>query len=302
MSSTGKETTSSKRKDDFPQPAEATDRFVTVDGVRLHLFDYGGGPAVGDDTRPVLLCVHGSAANAHWFDYVATDLRADYRLLSLDQRGHGDSAWAADADYSYPRYALDLAGLVEQLGYDDLVLVGHSMGGMVSLAYAATRPAQIGKLVIVDTTMKMSPQRVSMLRGVGDRPGRSYDSQAGYVANYRLRPASAIEHPELVQHLAETGCRQFDDGQWRNKFDRNVYATRVRIDGMPFWDEIQIPALYIKGGVSDRMNDEIEAEIRERCAHIEFSEVPAANHHVTLDNPSGFNRALRQFLDKEPTS
>lgn len=66
----------------FPPPAEATSRHVTVDGVRLHLRDYGGEPE-GGETRPVLLCVHGSAANAHWFDYVATGLRGDHRVLSL---------------------------------------------------------------------------------------------------------------------------------------------------------------------------------------------------------------------------
>jgi pimeloyl-ACP methyl ester carboxylesterase len=289
----------------FPQPAPATSRFVTVDGVRLHLLDYGSDPGAdrdSGDARPVLLCVHGSAANAHWFDFVATDLRADYRVLSLDQRGHGDSAWAADADYSYARYALDLAAVVEELGCDDITLVGHSMGGMVSLSYAATAPARVGKLVIVDSTMKLSAERVSMLRGVGDRPGRSYDSRAAYVENYRLRPAGATEMPDTVRHLAATGCRQFDDGQWRNKFDRKVYATRVGIEGLSYWDDIKIPSLYIKGALSDRMNDEVAAEIQARCPQLEFAEVPAANHHVTLDNPLGFNLALRHFLSKESTT
>jgi pimeloyl-ACP methyl ester carboxylesterase len=302
MSSHATEKNSIQEKGEFPQPAEATDRFVTVNGLRLHLLDYGaeptrGDPLVGNDGRPVLLCVHGSAATAHWFDYVATDLCRDYRVLSLDQRGHGDSEWANDADYTYARYGLDLAGLVEQLGYDNVVLVGHSMGGMVSLGYAATKPAKIGKLVIVDTTMKMTDERVSMMRGVGSRPGRSYPSQDDFVANYRLRPASAIEHPPFLRHIAETGCRRFEDGQWRNKFDRNVYAKRVVIEGIDFWQDIGIPALYIKGGLSDRMNDALEAEIQKRCPHIEFAEVPNATHHVTLDNPNGFNIALRQFLN-----
>ena len=280
----------------FPPPAEATERYVTVDAVRLHLLDYGGEPA-GGETRPVLLCVHGSAANAHWFDYVAAGLRADYRVLSLDQRGHGDSAWALDADYSYERYALDLAGVVEQLAYDDVVLVGHSMGGMVSLKYAATGPSQISKLVVVDTTMTLSPDRVSMLRGIGDRPGRSYATEAEFVSNYRLRPAGVAENPQMLRHLAQTGCRVFDDGRWRPKFDRKVYATRVGIEGLPYWSQVRVPALYVKGAVSDRMTDDVAEQMSLLCPDVQFGEVPAANHHVTLDNPTGFNTVLRRFLE-----
>ena len=280
---------------DIPQPAPARSCFVDIDGVRLHYLDYGVAQH-GGATRPTLLCVHGSAANAHWFDYVASGLRADYRLLSLDQRGHGDSTWAADADYSYARYALDLAAVIEHIGADDLVLVGHSMGGMVSLACAATAPPRVAKLVIVDSTMKLTAERVLAMRGIGERAGRSYDSQQAYVDNYRLRPAGARDVPSIIRHLAASGCREFDDGQWRNKFDRMVYASRVGIEGMPFWDKIKIPSLYIKGGLSDRLNDAIAAQIRARCAQIEFAEVPLANHHVTLDNPAGFNVALRQFL------
>lgn len=266
-------------------------------GVRLHYLDYGG-EDTGGVARPTLLCIHGSAANAHWFDFVATDLRADFRVLSLDQRGHGDSEWAADADYTYARYALDLAAVVAALGIDDIVLVGHSMGGMVALAYAATAPWRVGKLVVVDTTMKLSAERVSMLRGIGDRPGRSYASRAAYVENYRLRPAGANEVPGTVRHMAETGCRQFDDGQWRNKFDRKVYASRVGIEGLPYWEQINIPSLYIKGELSDRMNPQIAADMYARCPQLQFGEIPAANHHVTLDNSSGFNAVLRQFLDR----
>jgi pimeloyl-ACP methyl ester carboxylesterase len=268
---------------------------VDVGGVRLHYLDYGG-EEPGGVARPTLLCIHGSAANAHWFDFVATDLRADFRVLSLDQRGHGDSEWAADADYTYARYALDLAAVVALLGIDDIALVGHSMGGMVALAYAATAPRRVGKLVVVDTTMKLSAERVSMLRGIGDRPGRSYASRAAYVENYRLRPAGAREVPDTVRHLAETGCRQFDDRQWRNKFDRKVYANRVGIEGLPYWEQIHIPSLYVAGELSDRMNPRIAAQMLARCPQLQLSAVPAANHHVTLDNPLGFNAALRQFL------
>ena len=278
-------------------PAPAISRYVDIDNLRLHYLDYSIESLTPAPTKTVL-CIHGSAANAHWFDYIARDLGKDYRVLSLDQRGHGDSEWAKDADYSYERYARDLAAVIESLDCDELILVGHSMGGMVALMCAAQTPVGIDKLVIVDTTMKLSPERVSLLRGIGDRPGRSYSSRADYVANYRLRPAGAKEVPDTVKHLAETGCRQFEDGQWRNKFDRKVYASRVGIEGMAYWDQIKIPALYISGQLSDRMDSETVEQIRSHCAQVEFAEVAAANHHVTLDNPQGFTAALTHYLDQ----
>ena len=218
-------------------------------------------------------------------------------MLALDQRGHGDSAWVDPPAYSYHDYAADIDKVAAKLDLRDFVLVGHSMGGMVSLVYAATYPGRLKKLVIVDSSIKLSEERLTAMRDVGMRTGSSYATREELVARYRLRPAGTLASPEVVRHVAGYSARQFPDG-WRHKFDRSVYATRESLDGLPFWEQIKIPALLVKGERSPRISSQIFAEVKARAPQVELAEVADSDHHVTLDNPSGFVRAVKPFLMK----
>jgi pimeloyl-ACP methyl ester carboxylesterase len=275
-------------------PARYSRAFVHAGGLQLHYLDYG---TAG---RPPMLCVHGGAAHAHWFDFVASGFSTDYHVRALDQRGHGDSAWAQPPDYSYRRYAADLAEVVDRLDLRNFILIGHSMGGMVSLVYAATHPGRVARLVVVDTTMFMAEERIAAMRNRGNRQGSAFVSQEEFIARYRLLPAGTSAPPEILRHLARHGAREAADGTWRHKFDRNVYATRERLNGMPYWSEIRIPALLVKGGRSERITPEISAEVKARCPQVELAEVAGSDHHVTLDNPAGFVKAVSAFLARHP--
>lgn len=275
------------------QPAAARSGFVESDGLRLHYLDYGSA-----GKQPVL-CVHGGAAHAHWFDYAARGLSAHCHVRALDLRGHGDSAWSEPPQYTYARYAADLAEVVEKLDLRDFVLIGHSMGGLVSLLYAASHPGRVGRLVIVDSMMHMTEDRVAAIRSVGQRQGSSYATRDEFAARFRLRPSGTTASPQIVRHMALHGCRQGADGNWRHKFDRSVYATRENLDGMPCWEHIRIPALLVKGERSPRITPQIFAEAKTRCALVELAEVANSDHHVTLDNPAGFVQAVKAFLDRQ---
>ena len=275
------------------RPAPFEDRFIEANGVRLHYLDYG---TVG---HTPMLCLHGGAVNAHWFDFVAAGFTASHHVRALDQRGHGDSAWAQPPDYSYDRYAADVAKVVERLDLRDFVMMGHSMGGLVSLIYAATYPGRVKKVIIIDSTLVATPDRVAALHQVGGREGKSYATQRDFVENFRVRPAGTTAAPEILRHLAERSGREQPDDQWRHKFDRNVYSKRVLIDIPPHWNRIGIPVLLVKGGCSDRITPEIVADAKSRCPHIDVVEVPGADHHVTLDNPSGFVTAVNAWLAHE---
>lgn len=278
------------------QPAASTGRFVKAGGLRLHYLDYGTGNESED--RPSMLCVHGGAAHAHWFDYVAPFFSPRYHVRALDQRGHGNSDWVDPPAYSYQDYASDLAQVAEKLDLRDFVLIGHSMGGMVSLVYAATYPGRVGRLVIVDTSMKLNEERIAAMRDRGSRPGSSYATREELITRYRMLPAGTLASPEVIRHMGAHSARQFPDGTWRHRFDRNVYAIRESVDGMQYWERIKIPTLLIKGDRSPRITPEIYAGVKARCPQAELAEVPLSDHHVTLDNPSGFAQALKAFLEK----
>ncbi len=278
-----------------PQPAPYTDRHAEVAGLKLHYQDFG----IAGKTP--MLCVHGGAASGHWFDFVAGDFTAEHHVLAIDQRGHGDSEWAPTPDYTYERYAADLDEFVAKLGLEDFVLIGHSMGGAVALTYAARHPGRVARLVVVDTTLHMTPERIAKLREVGTRPGRTYATLEEFVSRFRLRPADSSATPEVLRHLANKAAKRNADGTWGHKFDRDVYAVRESVDGLPHWNHIKIPALIVKGERSARITPEIIAAVKERAPQVEFAEVADADHHVTLDNPAGFTQAVNAFLAKHKT-
>jgi pimeloyl-ACP methyl ester carboxylesterase len=273
------------------QPAPHTSRWLEAGGLRLHYLDYG---TAG---RPPILCIHGGAAHAHWFDFFAPGFCRDYHVRALDLRGHGDSQWMAPpARYTYQLYAADVAEAVEALDLQDLILIGHSMGGMVSILYAAAHPERLRALIVVDSSLRMTEDRVALLRDIGGRPGSRYASREEFMQRYRLRPAGTTAAPEIIRHLAACSARQLPDGGWTHKFDRNVYAQREPIDSLPYWSRIAVPTLLVKGDRSPRISPQLFAEVRQRCPQVELVEVPHSDHHVFLDNPPGFERAVKAFL------
>jgi pimeloyl-ACP methyl ester carboxylesterase len=274
------------------QPAPYASHVVEAGRLRLHYLDYGTAD------RPSILCVHGGAAHAHWFDFFAPGFVTDFHVRALDFRGHGDSQWMIPPDYTYERHAADLAEVAEKLDLRDFVLIGHSMGGLVSLLYTVTYPGRARALIMVDSTLRMPEDRVAMLRNVGHRPGSRYATHVEFLSRYRLRPDGTTAAPEIIRHLADRGGRQLPDGSWTHKFDRNVYAQRNSFDGIPHCSKITIPTLVVKGGRSSRVTPQLIAEAKAQCPTLELAEVPHADHHVFLDNPPGFERVVKAFLTR----
>lgn len=274
---------------DTPQPAAYASRYVQAGALELHYLDYG------TKGKPPMLCVHGGAAHGHWFDFIAPGFTADYHVLSLDLRGHGDSEPVDPPAYTYADYAADIDKVVHALDLRDFVLMGHSMGGTVCLLYAAKHPGRVKKLIVVDSTVNLSAERIGRLRDIGTRPGRDYDSKEEMVSKYRLRPGHPQATPEVVRYVAERSVKEVG-GAWRYKFDRAVYATREIFDGTPLWSDIGIPALLVKGAMSERITPEVVAETKARAPNAVVKEVQGADHHVTLDNPQGFIDAVQPWL------
>jgi len=273
------------------QAAPAKSGTVEAGGLKLHYLDYG---TAG---KPAMLCLHGGAAHAHWYDFVAAGFTGNYHVRALDQRGHGDSAWADPPEYSNARFADDLHEVTERLDLRDFVLVAHSMGGMISLNYASRYPGRMRCLVVIDSTLRLTEDRASMMRERGARQS-SYDTLDDLAARYKLMPAGSSAPPDVVSHIARNAGRQSDDGRWRHKFDRNVYSQRGSVDGMPFFAKIKVPTLLVKGETSARIAPEIYADVKAVAPHVELVEIAGSDHHVTLDNPAAFVDAVNAFLQR----
>jgi pimeloyl-ACP methyl ester carboxylesterase len=121
------------------QPEE---RAIKIGNLNLKYLDWGNTHAV-----PIVL-LHGLCKNAHYWDFFAYSMKDRYHILAIDQRGHGDSDWADS--YSPRSYVLDLEIFADRLKLSEFILIGHSMGGINAILYAARHPDQVKTLVIVD--------------------------------------------------------------------------------------------------------------------------------------------------------
>src|SRR5262249_3286101 len=107
-----------------------------------------------------------------------------------------------------------------------------------------------------------------------------------------------VAAPEILQHLGRLSCRQMPDGGWQHKFDRNIYAQQRVMDPYAYWERVKMPAMLMKAALSVRVTKEIAAEAKKRCPQMELVEVPDCHHHITIDNPAGYVRAVKVFLAK----
>ena len=115
------------------QPSYACDaaarRSFSVNGMTLRALEWS------QPGRPALCFLHGGSAHSHWFDAVVPSFVDRFHVISLDQRGHGESDWAPDARYGTEQFASDLVGVMDHLGWERMVVVGHSMGGHNSIGF-----------------------------------------------------------------------------------------------------------------------------------------------------------------------
>jgi pimeloyl-ACP methyl ester carboxylesterase len=265
-------------------------RFKGEDGVDLNCVDYGGAG------RPAVLLVHGGAAHARWWDFVAPALVTTHHVIALDQRGHGDSQWTREWGYGTRHYVADLRAIIGGWCFGPPVLVGHSMGGHNVMCYAGLYGEPLRAMVAIDSPPSYPDYAVAQLRELAGRPARRFDSHDEAIAGFRTIPSDTIATREVLDHVAQHSFRRADDGKWEYKSDRR---TMMR-DPMKAWDglaRLKCPSLLLKAehsvlkpGLAERM---VAVMPRGR-----LETVPASHHHVPLDNPAGLAAALRSVLDE----
>ncbi len=170
-----------------------------------------------------MLLVHGGAAHARWWDFVAPGLADRFHLLALDQRGHSDSPWIEGWAYGSRHYAADLKAVIDGWGLGAPVLVGHSMGGHSVMVYAAEYGGGLRAMVAIDATPVYPRYAIEELRLIAARPAPVYDSLDEAVAAFRTLPEQTLAAPENLRHVAQlsfrraptvSGCTRWIAGRW----------------------------------------------------------------------------------------
>ncbi len=280
---------------DAPRPREGT---VEVDGLRLHYLDWsrhaaGAVPA---------LAFHGFALNAHSFDEVAPRLAGRLDLLAFDQRGHGLSDRAPDiGDYTRDRMAEDIAEIVERLGLDRPVVMGHSMGGLNALTFAARHPSQLRALILIDVGPRVAVDGAEQVRRfvAGPYEMESLDEWVEHThAYYPWRSK------ERIRARLEVSLRRTPEGRLAKQFDPRFRAAEFagvaggREDPAELARRLRCPTLLVRGGESPVLPREAAEAFAKEVPVVRLVAIDGAGHSVAGDRPEAFARAVHAFLDE----
>lgn len=271
----------------------------------------GGVTLVGDhwpgDRTPVVLAHGGGQTRHSWGGTAAALVRRGHRVLSIDLRGHGDSTWAPDGDYSMSAYRDDAVVTLRWVD-EPVVWVGASLGGMTGLHTADGEPHRFSGLVLVDITPRPAMPGVErILAFMRDKAVDGYASveeAADAIAEYQPHRPRPSDLSGLRKNL-----RRGEDGRWRWHWDPAFLDDRTgrtseHARGEPGADleqmarRLRVPTLLVRGKLSDLVTEQEVAEFREMVPHAEYVDVANAAHMVAGDRNDVFTDAVLAFLER----
>src|SRR5499427_1998418 len=189
-----------------PQTAGPTDRFVTVNGLRIHYLEWGA-----PDKQPLIM-LHGIGRVAHTFDHIAPHFSSKYHVMAVDMRGHGDSDWDPKGAYLVEDYVKDIEGLAKQLGLQNIVIWGNSTGGRVAQVFAGLHPELVAAVISED----VGPERPREIAdGMNTRLKR--EDERGWTSEEelltQLKASNARTNPEVLEAYVKYGSKRRPDGR-----------------------------------------------------------------------------------------
>lgn len=267
------------------------DKFVTLCGLRFHYRE------VGDPGLPPLVLLHGFTSQGRSWDACALGMADRYRVLALDQRGHGETEWATD--YAPERMVEDIAEFAHALGLWKFALVGLSMGGRNAYAYAAQYPQAVTRLVIVDIGPDIVSAGSERIRASVQAPD-VFDTPE--VVYHMQRASNPYASDDDLRQRVYNNMQQLEDGQWTWRYDKALRSPATplpRPDPEQAWASlarIPCPTLIIRGSASDVFSRETAERMVQTMPDARWVEVSRSGHNVVLDNLPEFLRVVREFL------
>ena len=264
--------------------------FVDVGGCAIHYL------AWGDPALPPLLLVHGNAANAEWWRFIAPPLAADYHVIAPDLGGMGDSAHCGR--YDRERYAEQVMAVADTLapGLAPFV-VGHSLGGYVAIMAACTHGDRMAGLVVLDSPPR-EPDGATQSPRIESRPDpKIYPDRASALRRFKVLPYQPVNCAFYLDHLAQHSIKP-EGGGWRWKFDPAALTHPRRLDYVQDLLDMRCPAALMWGELSERYAPASRAFTRATFNGVlPLVEIANARHHIMLDEPLALVAALRTQLE-----
>jgi len=274
--------------------------------LRLHYVDWG------NPSAPPLLLVHGGRDHCRNWDWIARRLRKDWHVIAPDLRGHGDSEWSKSANYSMASYVYDLAQLIHQLKLAPVTIIGHSLGGAITVRYAGIYPENVKRFVAieglgrspksqVDNAAKPMVEKmrdwIDEQREAAGRLPRRYKSIEEAFA--RMQEQNKHLSDEQARHLTVHGVVQNEDGTYTWKFDNYVRVflpyDMPQPDIEALWRNISSPSLMVYGKeswASDPRKDGRAQFFKDAS----FVQIAGAGHWVHHDQLETFMKLVEPFI------
>ncbi len=281
-------------------------RVAVAAGERVD-FDGRAGRLIGTrwtaagERRGVALLLHGAGQTRHsWFGTAASLAAAGWDAVALDARGHGDSDWASDGDYGMSAMVADLLAVVEQIGEPPLLL-GASMGGLISLVAEGEHNGTARALVLVDVVPHVEPAGVAKILSFMSEHAN------GFASLDEVAEAVRAYNPSRPRTPSKDGLRKNvrlrEDGRWYWHWDPAFLA--VPHEPPPLVDapravaaarRTAVPTLLVRGSRSEVVSTEGAHELVGLIPGSRYLDVPAAGHMVTGDDNDLFTSAVMDFL------
>ena len=248
--------------------------------------------AWGDNLASGLVLVHGGAAHARWWDHVAPMLAADRRVVTVDLSGHGDSG--RRDHYSLDGWAREVVAVATAAGIaDPPVIAGHSMGGFVALRAAGMFGTQLEGIVVIDSPVReVTPEDQAARQGRAFGPLRVYPTRQAAIARFRPMPEQPTL-PYIRDHVAATSIRAVDGG-WSWKFDPAVFGRTQGTPQLLRQLDCRVALFHAEHGIVPPQTTELMYDSLGQLAPV--IEIPAAGHHVMLDQPIALVTGIRTLL------
>lgn len=302
--------------------------FNTDDGIQLHYLSWPSHVSPNNnDSAPTCLCLHGFTNDSYiWGDF-AKQLSATHRVIALDFRGHGDSAWDPYEHYTHYRLLEDVHQLITHLDLNAFHLIGHSLGARVGALYCAKYQPNLKSYTIIDTGPEVRAAGVKKVRQDAETTPSTFDSIAHYQAY--LETIYLLANQQNIQQMAKHGVKNIGNNTWITKtdpaFTRALWHPKQNVPTMSsqtpsgiadsliknesglkapldqqLWkalSRIRVPSLVLKGQVSAILSTKVAKKmVEEVMPNARLKIIKRAGHAVIVDNPDEFCKESIGFI------
>jgi pimeloyl-ACP methyl ester carboxylesterase len=273
-------------------------RNIVLRQMRFHFLEWGH-----PDAPPIVL-LHGGHQSCHSWDLVSLHLARKYHVLALDQRGHGDSEWARDVEYTNHTMSLDAEAFIKAMELDRPVLIGHSMGARNAMLLVRRDHAYLRALVVVDVGPEVSERGRAAIAGFV-QANQEFDDLDHFVEN--VRKYDPYRKPEHIERTVKYNLLKRADGKFISKCDYNprrlgVLRGQGPLETLTLADvaTYHLPVLVVRGENSNILEPDAAERFVAALPQGRLVTVPNCGHNVHGQNTRGFLEALNGFLDTLP--